>query len=380
MRLVSVTFMTLALLACGGAVDNAEPPAPLVEFQETAKLMFLTELDVGDGAINYSRATSLNLEDEIVSVSAKGLLTVFNKHNSTVRLEKDLNIQYASAVGGDQHLYLLGTRSGEVIAIEPVSANVIWKTQVSSEVLARPVLANKTVIVKTVDGQLTALKADSGDKKWIYKRDVPALSVRGNSVPLVMQDKVISALDNGKVVIVNLDSGILFWEKTITVPRGRTEIERLVDLDADLLVNNDIIYIAGFQGRIVALDLQSGEFLWSKKMSVTNNMTFEDNKLYVTDDMSHVWALDAATGATIWKQSVFTARKLSAPVVMHDYLLTTDYQGYLHVIAKADGHQITRLNVDNSGINNAPIVYDDKIYLQTNNSKIYILGFEKPSL
>ena len=379
MRFVLIVSVVINLLACAGAVDNAEPPALLVEFQESASLNVLTEIDIGDNSINFSASSSLELEQDIVSVTAKGLLTVFNKKSSAVRMQKDLELKYASAIGGNKNIYILGTRSGLVYAIEPSSATVLWKSRVSSEVLARPVVSDKTVIVKTVDGQLTALDVDSGKEKWIYKREVPALSVRGNSEPLLMQDKVISGLDNGKIVIVNLDTGILFWEKTITVPRGRTEIERLVDIDADLLVNNNVIYIAGFQGRIVALDIQSGDFLWTKKMSVTHNMTFEDNKLYVTDSMSHVWALDAATGATIWKQSVFTARKLSSPVLINDYLLLTDFEGYLHVIAKADGHQVSRLNVDDSGITSAPVIFNDKIYLQSNNSDIYVLGFDKAS-
>lgn len=379
MRFVLIVSAVLNLLACAGAVDNAEPPAPLVEFQETASLKVLTEIDVDDDAINFSASSVLELEDDIVSVTAKGLLTVFNKHTSKVRMQTDLELKYASAIGGNKNIYIIGTRSGLVYAIEPTSGAVIWQSRVSSEVLARPAMSDKMVVVKTVDGQLTALMADSGKEKWIYKRDVPVLSVRGNSEPLILQDKVISGLDNGKIVIVNLDTGILFWEKTIAVPRGRTEIERLVDLDADLLVNNNVIYIAGFQGRIVALDIQSGDFLWTKKMSVIHNMTFEENKLYVTDSMSHIWALDAATGATIWKQSVFTARKLTSPVLINDYLLLTDFEGYLHVIAKADGHQVSRLNVDDSGITSAPVVFNEKIYLQSNNSDIYVLGLEKPS-
>ncbi|MDH5518118.1 MAG: outer membrane protein assembly factor BamB [Gammaproteobacteria bacterium] len=379
MRFALIVIAAFNLLACAGAVDNAEPPAALVDFQASASLAVLSETNIGDGEVYLSGSSILNLEKDIVSVTAKGLLTVFNKNRSAVRLQKDLAIKYASAIGGNEHLYLLGTRSGLVYAIDPVTADVLWQSRVSSEVLARPVISGTTVIVKTVDGQLTALEADTGKEKWIYKRDVPALSVRGNSEPLLMQDKVISGLDNGKLVIINLDSGILFWEKTITVPRGRTEIERLVDLDADLLMNNGVIYIAGFQGRIVALDIQSGEFLWSKIMSVTNNMTFQDNKLYVTDSMSHVWALDASNGATIWKQNVFSARKLSSPVLFDDYLLLTDFEGFLHVIARADGHQVARLNADSSGTRNAPVVFNDKIYLQSNNSKIYILRLEKQS-
>ena len=380
MRLIILLILGSALYGCGGSVDNAAPPAELVSFTETTKLKVLHEVEYGDSVSQYIRINPLELEKEIVFSDSKGQVTVFDKNDFKIRWQKTYNVNYTSAIGGNKNLYLLGTRSGEVIAINPVNGDVSWRVSVSSEVLTRPVLSANTVIIKTIDGQLTALNAQTGKQKWIYQREVPALSVRGNSAPYLLQDKVITGLDNGKLVVINIDTGILFWEKTITVPRGRSEVERLVDLDADLIINESIIYIAGFQGRVVALDLKSGTFLWAKKMSVTKNMTLESNRLYITDDNSHVWSLDATTGATIWKQTDFSSRMLTSPIVMGDKLLLADYQGYLHVIAKADGHQLGRVQVDDKGFDVNPVVIADKIYLQSKRSVIYVLGLNPLAL
>lgn len=380
MKLVFFLLLGLSVLSCGGNVDNSEPPATLVEITKTAALRVLHEIEYSSNSSQYERIIPLELENDIVFTDSKGLVTVFNKTDFNIRWQKELNVNFSSAIGGNDNIYLLATRSGEVIALNPADGKILWRVKVSSEVLARPVVSDGTIIVKTVDGQLTALKAENGKEKWIYQREVPALSVRGNSTPLLMQDKIITGLDNGKLAVINLDSGQLFWEKTITIPHGRSEIDRLVDIDADLLVSGSIVYIGGFQGKITALDLQSGDFLWTKKMSVTKNMTLEDNKLYITDDKSIVWALDAATGASIWKQDVFSFRKLTSPVVMGDYLLLGDFQGYLHVIAKADGHQVTRLQVDEAGVDADPIVIKDKIYVQTRNSVIYVIDLKKLKL
>lgn len=379
MKLLALLFVVTGLVACGGAVDNTEPPAKLVEYSESASLTHIKEIETVTGSSLYTRISPLNLDKHIVFSDTKGMVTVFDKNSFDIKWQKKTDVAYPTAIGGNNSTYLFGTRGGEVIALDSINGDQLWRVRVSSEVLARPVVSNDTVVIKTIDGQLTALDLKTGDQKWIFKKDIPALSVRGNSTPLIVDEKIITGLDNGKLVIVDLKTGKLFWEKTISIPRGRSEIDRLVDLDADIILNNSIVYVGGFQGRVVAIDLTTGDILWAKKMSLINNMTFENNKLFITDVRSHVWAIDASTGATIWKQGVFTARKLTSPIIMNDNLLLGDYQGYLHVIAKSDGHQISRMQVDDSGININPIVINDSIYLQSRNSKIHVIKLNKLS-
>ena len=380
MKLLVVVFINislyLGLVSCGG-VDNSEPPATLVDFAESSVLTVLDEIEIGETSSQYYRIDPLDLNKSITFSDQKGLITSFNKETFKIRWKKDLKLQFPSALGGDQSIFVIGTRSGELIALNPVDGEILWRVVVSSEILAKPVISQGTVIIKTVDGQISALKSKTGQQLWTYKRDVPALSVRGNSIPEVIDDKIITGLDNGKLVILDLASGVLVWEKTIAVSRGRSEVDRLVDLDADLLVQDSVIFIGGFQGKVVALDLQTGDFLWTRKMSVVNNMTIENQKLYITDARSHIWCLDASTGATVWKQRVFTARKLTSPVVSGPNILLADYQGYLHVIDKSDGHLVSRLQVDESGVDIKPIIIGDKIYLQSKRSKIYILDLKE---
>lgn len=382
MKLLAVIIFTLSfnLLSCGGGVDNSEQPANLINFTESSSFSVLKEINIGETSAQYFRITPLVLNNAVVFSDQKGLVSSFDKKTFEIIWQKDLQLQYPSSIGGDSTLYVIGTRSGEVIALEPETGKVIWRIAVSSEVLAKPAISNGIAVIKTVDGQITALNVVNGAQLWTYKRDIPVLSVRGNSSPVIIDDKIITGLDNGKLVILDLKSGVLFWEKTISVSRGRSEMDRLVDLDADLLIVDNVAFIAGFQGKVIALDLQTGDFLWQRKMSVINNITFESNKLYITDVRSHVWCLDATTGATIWKQKVFIARKLTSPTLFESNLLFADYRGYLHAISKNDGQLVARSQVDSAGVDIAPIVIEDKIYLQSKTSKIYILSLNKIKL
>jgi len=372
MKLGILLILTSLVIGCAGTVDNAEPPAELLDIKESKQLSLLHEIEYGSVPSQYIRVKPLELSNEIIFSDSMGKVTVFNKKDLNIRWQNSFDVSFTSAIGGNDSVYLLGTRSGEVLAINPENGDVNWRVSVSSEILTSPVVYADTVIVKTVDGKLSALNAKTGEQKWVYQRDVPALSVRGNSQPFVLDDKIVTGLDNGKLVILSIATGDLIWEKTIAIPRGRSEVERLVDLDADLVVRDNVLFVAGFQGKLVAIDLSTGSFLWTKKMSVTKKISLEDNRIYVTDDNSHVWALDASTGGTIWKQTDFTARKLTSVAIIGDNLAVADFEGYLHVLAKADGHQLVRDKVDGSGIDVSPIIIDEKIYLQSKKSVIYV--------
>lgn len=377
MKLIIILFVAFQLMSCGGAVDNAEPPAKLVEFTRTAMLTVEKEIDYQGTASLFSRIEPFEVGDKVVFADSQGLVSVFNKEGFNASWQKSFQGIQPAAIGGNNSVYLIGTRGGEVLALDASSGELKWKVRVSSEVLARPAISKDVAVVKTVDGQLTALDLKTGQEKWIFKKEIPLLSVRGNSTPLIIDEKIITGLDSGKLVIVDLLTGALFWEKTITIPHGRSEIQRLVDLDANIVINNNVIYIAGYQGRVVALDLKTGDFLWIRKMSVVSDMAFEDNRLYLTDVRSHIWALDTTTGATVWKQEVFTARKLTSPVIMNDFLLLADFEGYLHVIAKSDGHQVARTQIDPVGIDISPIVVNSDVYLLSRDSKIYLVKLKK---
>lgn len=376
-----VTILLLGLLsACGGASDNSEPPAKLVKFDQTARMKIIEDVDIGVAANNYIRLKPLVMDKTVLVADNTGYMVAIDTEHSSISWQKQLDVVYPSDLGGDESLYLFGTRGGEVVALDPATGNIIWKVAVSSEVLAKPVLAEGIVIVKTVDGLITGLDVRDGKQLWIYKRDVPALTVRGNSTPLIHQGAIITGLDNGRLVILELKTGKLKWEKIITLPQGRSDTDRLVDLDADIIVQNNIAYIAGYQGRLVALDLTTGEFAWLRKMSAVNNMVLENNKLYITDARSHVWALDAQSGATIWKQEAFTSRNLTSPVLMGEYIVLADSRGYVHVIAKSDGHHVSRILVDESPIDIKPVIAGHQIGVITQSAKYFVLGFKPQGL
>jgi outer membrane protein assembly factor BamB len=260
---------------------------------------------------------------------------------------------------------VIGSTDGRVIAMGASDGSVRWTRDVGAEVLARPLIAGGRVYVRTVDGHLRALDAATGVDSWNVQREVPRLSLRGNSSPVIAGDNIIAAFDDGKVVAANLLTGDQVWETTITPERGRTEIERLADVDADLRLVGNELYVAGFQSRLVKLSADSGQEQWSYEISSYEAPAVDWVRVYVTDEHSEVVALDRQTGAPGWRQSKLRARSLTGPAPHGTAVVVGDYEGYLHWLSADDGRMLARVRADGGAVSNVPLVVGDVIYVQT---------------
>jgi outer membrane protein assembly factor BamB len=259
---------------------------------------------------------------------------------------------------------ILGSSDAEVVALNIETGAVLWKTAVSSEVLSVPVIASGIVVVRTTDGMVIALDEKTGGKRWNYERSVPALSIRGTGSPLIVEENVIGGYDNGKVMALRLADGKNVWETSIAVSKGRSEIERLVDLDVDPIAVNGVIYVASYQGGIAAIAELDGDVLWrNETISSHSGLSNDGRYLYLTDSQSHVMQLDQRSGAALWKQKDLHQRRLTAPVVYENYVVAGDFEGYVHWLSTADGRQLGRVQVTDGPIDAQPIVVDNTVYV-----------------
>lgn len=198
---------------------------------------------------------------------------------------------------------------------------------------------------------------------------MPVLSLRGSSTPLIVDDIVISGADNGKLTALALKNGTVLWETTIAVSRGRSEIERLIDIDAQPMVRDGVIYTVTYQGRIAAVRIDSGRILWVREVSSYSGMAMDAHRVYLSDSEGQVWGLDRFSGATLWKQDRLLRRMLSRPNLQGQYLLVGDFNGYLHWMARNDGRLIarTRLGYDPVPDLEEDEVPDDRLFSKTRN-------------
>jgi outer membrane protein assembly factor BamB len=193
---------------------------------------------------------------------------------------------------------------------------------------------------------------------------MPALSLRGNAPPLMTRELVIAGLDSGKLLVLSLAKGLPLTEKTVAAPRGRTEIERLIDIDSEPKAFGDTLYLAAYRGNVAAINMRDGNLGWSRDLSSYAGLDVDARQVYVINDADAVLALDRATGGTFWKQPEMTGRRLSAPAATTDHVVVGDFEGYLHWLRKEDGRIVGRIRATSKAIIAPPVVAGDIVFVQ----------------
>lgn len=299
-------------------------------------------------------------DDAVFSASADGDVFAFDLISGKRLWAHDTNARLAGGPGAGGSLVLVGTLDAEVIALDRLSGQERWRAKMPSEVLTAPVATDDTVLVRTGDGRVFGLNAADGVRLWNFDRGVPPLTLRGMSQPLLVGDRVIAGLDNGRVAALDVRSGRLLWEQVVSAPTGRSELERLADVDAELLADGEMIYAASYGGDLVALSRDTGTILWRTALRSYTGMAGFGTTLAVSDEDGVVWMLDATTGAVQWKQEALKYRQLSAPAAQPGALVVGDFEGYLHWLAPQDGRLLARDRAVRDPIR-APLIARDRI-------------------
>jgi len=372
-----VLLFSLLLLSCGAEEDNAEPPSELVDFESSVEIEKLWNVSVGGGVEqHYLKLYPLLLSDRLVVTDRNGTVQSVNLDDGDELWSVDLDVVISGGVGGNEKYYSVTSRDGEVILLEAATGNIKWRVNVSSEVLVPADIVGNKLIVRTVDGKIIALQLESGIEQWVYKRDVPALSLRGSSRLVIQGGKIFAGLDSGRLVALN-DKGSPLFDAAVAIPRGKSELERIIDIDGDAVFKSDVLYMASFQGSVIAIDVRKGRLIWRRKLSTYTGVAVSASGLFSSDEHDHIWALDSNNGATLWKMDKLSARQITKPVVMGEAIVVGDYEGYLHWISQYDGHFLARVESDGAGFIVPPLVKGDRLYMLSRDGELSAYQYKK---
>ncbi|MGE0371520.1 MAG: outer membrane protein assembly factor BamB [Gammaproteobacteria bacterium] len=382
---VCAAVAVLALGACSGAKPRSELP----ELERVASDLRLRGMWYRQPQIRHeadeARLTPFvegkrffysDRPDRVVALDARSGRKLWSSGIPPHPGEDDGALRLSGGIGAGEGQLYVGTDEGEIIALDPADGAVRWRTQLSGEVLAIPLARDGALVVRTNDGRLTALEPVSGNPLWSYTSTVPALTLRGASRPVIDQGRVFAGLANGRLAALSLDSGEVLWEVTVGVPEGRSELERLVDIDADPVLAEGVIYAAAYQARLVALTSVAGSVLWSRDISTAQDMVLGADALYLAQDDGQVLAVNRRTGAVLWQQDKLAGRALTAPVLYRGNLYVADQQGYLHGISPEDGRFVARFRISEDAIPLAPVVSGDAMYIQTAGGALHALRID----
>ena len=371
-RILGILLLTFALGACSwfGKDDEPNPPAPLPEFKATLKVKKVWSASTGDDAENLRLGLTLATDgSRIFAAGAEGLVTAYDALKGRRQWRTNLKTGLSAGPAFGSALVVVASRDGEVIALNAADGTLKWKSRINAEVLASPTVVRDRVLLRAVDGSLRALDASNGIPVWLVEEDVPRLSVRGTSSPVVSGSNVLAGFDSGKFKVISLSDGEPLWEASMTQASGRTELDRMTDIDGAFGVIGNDAYVAGVNGRTVAVAVESGQVMWSREVPSYSGLGLDSAAVYVTDQSSNVVALERTRGTSIWRQELLLRRSVTAPVPYGNTVVVGDFEGYVHFLSAATGEFVARAKTG-AAIYSAPLVVGDMIFVVNEESSL----------
>jgi outer membrane protein assembly factor BamB len=297
-------------------------------------------------------------------------------------------LRVALQPAGDGTRIYAASVDGNVVALNPASGKEHWRTKLDIELsagpgvgersLARPVIKDNVVIVLTIDNRLRALSAFDGSERWIFEQSTPLLTMRGSATPAVIGATVFAGFDNGRLAAVNISSGDVVWETLLAPPSGRSDLERLSDVDGLISVVGQDLYAAGYQGNVAAMASESGQILWTREISSFEGVSADWNNVYTVTEEGELVALSRSSGDEVWRQDALLRREPTLPVSFNTTVAVGDLEGYLHFFSNVDGEPVARIMVGGNAISNDPVVVADRLYVQSDAGRLSAFAVQQP--
>ena len=371
-----MAVLALALLAvgCSSASKKELKPQALEKISAEIELKKEWSASVGAGQGKFWNSLTPAVDGEaIFAADVNGRVAAFDRYTGKTLWTRKLKVSVSGAVGVGSGRVVVGTLSGDVIALDAATGEDLWRSKVPSEVLAAPATNGDVVVVQTQDDRLIALEASNGQQRWIVENTPAVLTLRGTGSPVVTDYVAYAGLSTGKVIAVDTQRGLPIWEQRIAVPSGRTELERMVDIDGSVLLSGNTLYVVTYQGRLAGLDAQSGQVMWQREASSYVGVAEGFGNTYVSLADGTVESVDERSATAMWSNKSLLRRQLSAPAVFSSYIAVGDLEGYLHVLSQVDGRFVARTKIDGNGLRVQPLVVGGWLYVYGNGGKLVAL-------
>ena len=361
------------LAGCGlfGDDDEELEPAELIDFETKVPVKRLWKTKVG-GDAEFLRVALRPMGDgnRIYAASVNGNVVALEPEKGRQVWRTKLGIALSSGPGVGEGLVVVVAADGFVIALSAEDGAERWRAYISGESLATPLVHEEWVVVQTVDNKLTALSIFDGTERWTLEQTTPALTMRGSTSPQNVGQNVVTGFDNGRVMAINLESGDIEWDSMLAPPSGRSDLDRLSDIDGDIAVVGQDLYASGYQGRIASLAAESGQVLWARELSTYEGVTADWNNVYSTLQNGELIALNRRSGTELWRQSALLRREPTAPVSFRMTVVVGDLDGYLHFFSNVDGEPAARVRAGKSAIVSTPLVMADRLFAQSDDGSV----------
>ncbi|MEQ5838840.1 outer membrane protein assembly factor BamB [Paraburkholderia acidicola] len=366
---VACAMTVLTMAACSSTKDERREPTPLTQFKSVLDVQLAWKSSVGKAGRYLFSPVAVG--DSIYAAGTNGSVAKIDAKTGKDIWRTKVGSDLSAGVGSDGTLTAVGALKGGVYVLGP-DGKLLWKSTVQGEIISPPLVGNGYVVVRTIDGQIAAFNAETGEQKWIYRNRAVPLNLRVSSGMTFAADVgVLAGFPGGSFAAINLQSGDAFWQTPVSYPKGVTEVERINDVTGAPTLVGAQTCAATFQGQLGCFDANSGRPVWEKPFSSTSGVAQDERAVVGGDDWSVVWAFDASNGSALWHTDKLKNREVSIPYLLGRAVVVGDYQGFVHFLSRDDGTFIARMKTDGSAITAPPVLAGDTLVVQTHDGDLY---------
>lgn len=383
-RIIGLITATMLIASCSlfGEKEEELEPKELVKIVESVKIKRIWSAKLG-GKSDFLLVALRPAGDgsRIYAASQDGVVTAFDPATGKQLWQKKLETELSAGPGvGEGHL-ALAAKDGFGIVLDAATGDEQWRADISAESLAAPFIKNGTVVFQTIDNRLDARSLFDGRERWSIVQSTPPLTMRGSSSPVSVGNTVFAGFDSGRIVAANIDTGEVVWESLLSPPTGRSDLDRLSDIDGAMALVGQDLYAVGYQGRVAALASESGQILWNREISSYVGVSADWNSVYTVRDNGEVVAMTRANGTEIWRNDSLLRREPTLPVPFNTTIVVGDFEGYLHFFSGIDGQPVARERIGSDAITSNPLVIGDRLYVQSDNGSIaaFVIVDDRPT-
>lgn len=381
-RVATVMLMGVALSGCStvkgwfagkdAQAKKALEPAELVKFEPSVSVSKVWSRSVGKGEGRIGiRQAPVVADGRVYAAAVVGGVHALDLQTGKVvwtyepaREKKQPKLRLSGGPGVGDGLVVVGALDGQVIALDASNGSEKWRAKVPGEVISAPAVGQGMVFVRSNDGRVTAFDANTGERRWFNPRELPSLTVRGNAPVVAGPGVLFIGNDDGSISTLAMQDGRTVWDQQVGTPEGRTELERMADVDGAPVLEGNTLYVSSFKNETMAIEGPTGRPLWVRDHGGAGGVAVSSGLAVVADEKGSVFGLDKNSGAAMWSQPALARRSLTGAAIHGDYAVVGDYKGYLHWLRLDNGELAARARAGGDRLIAPPLVADGILLVQ----------------
>jgi outer membrane protein assembly factor BamB len=288
---------------------------------------------------------------------------------ATVKADSNKTARFGGGVSVSGEHVFATNGLGDVVALKVADGTEVWRKRPGGPLRGAPSLANGNAYVVTQDNQLFVMSQENGDVSWTASASLESQGVFGVAAPASAQGTVIAGFSSGELNAYRYENGRSLWSDVLSRSSMTTSVSSLSDIDAEPVIDQGRVYAVGQGGRMVAMDIATGNRMWEQNIAGISTPWVAGEWLFVVTDDARLLCLSRTSGKVRWiaplkryKNDKKDPWNWIGPVLAGGKLILGSTRGELVFVSPTDGSVSSTIELK-APISLQPVVANHMLYI-----------------